>query len=83
MEEFGMIEIKDIVKAIDKLNLENTEICIHSSMKSFGDEIEGGANAVIDAFLNKSCTIITPTFSYDYLQNPIEKYMPKRKGSME
>lgn len=75
-----MIQTKEIRSAIDAFSLENTEICIHSSMKSFGDEIEGGINGLVDTFLSKNCTIMTPTFSYEYMQNPTEKYMPKRNG---
>ena len=52
-------------KTIVKAGLVNKVICIHSSLRSFG-EVTGGANAVIDAFLEEGCTILAPSFSYDY-----------------
>ena len=58
------MQIKDFEQAIEKLELQNKSVCIHSSLKSFGEKIE--ANEIIDAFLNKNCTILVPTFSYDF-----------------
>ncbi len=75
-----MISIKDIENAIIKLEIKNSAVCIHSSAKSFGDTIESGIKGIVDAFLNMDCTVMVPTFSYDYMQNPIEKYMPERNG---
>lgn len=75
-----MIYIKDIEKAIIDLGIENSEICIHSSMKTFGDQIEGGIKGLVQAFLNVDCTIMTPAFSYEFMQNPVDKYMPERNG---
>lgn len=75
-----MIHIKDLENAIDKLGIATAKVCVHSSIKSFGDELEGGIKGIVDAFLNKDCTVMVPTFSYDYIQNPIEEYMPERNG---
>lgn len=36
-----MITKKIIHNAFNKLNLKNKCVCVHSSLKSFGDEIEG------------------------------------------
>jgi hypothetical protein len=41
-------------------------------LKSFADEIEGGAETIINAFLENSCTLIVPTFSYEFLIEPPE-----------
>ena len=37
-------------------------MCVHSSLRSFGYVI-GGAEAVIQAFLDEECTLLVPTFS--------------------
>jgi aminoglycoside 3-N-acetyltransferase len=52
-----------ILEAVGKSGLSNRVVCLHSSLKSFG-RVEGGADAVIDAFLEAGCTLIVPTFTY-------------------
>lgn len=64
-------------KGIRDLGLENQMICIHASMKSFG-HVNGGSQAILDAFLDCGCTVMVPTFTYDYLVKP-EKEI-KRNG---
>jgi aminoglycoside N3'-acetyltransferase len=59
------LNYKDIKDAIAELNLENSVICLHSSLKSFG-YIENGADALIQAFLDSGCTLVVPAFTYDY-----------------
>lgn len=79
-----MITIKEIEDKIEELGLTNSESCIHSSIKSFGDQLEGGVKdgikGLLNAFLTKNCTVMAPTFCYDYLQNPTKKFMPIRNG---
>jgi aminoglycoside 3-N-acetyltransferase len=53
-----------ITKAIQGLGLENSIICLHSSLKSFG-HLEGGADTLVQKFLDLGCTIVVPTFTYD------------------
>lgn len=73
--------MSEVHKGIEKLNLNQKEICIHSSMKSFGEHIERGADALIDIFLEHGCTIMVPTFSDMYEGKPTKKYMPSRNGA--
>ena len=75
-----MITKKIIDNAFSKLNLKNKCVCVHSSLKSFADEIEGGAETIINAFLENSCTLIVPTFSYEFLIEPPENLQYKRNG---
>ncbi|MNN28818.1 SPBc2 prophage-derived aminoglycoside N(3')-acetyltransferase-like protein YokD [compost metagenome] len=49
---------------IEKNGLQGKIICLHSSLKSFG-EIEGGIKSIVDVFLEADCTLIVPTFTYD------------------
>lgn len=75
-----MITKNDILKAIETLGLENSDICIHASLKSFKEHFESGISTITSAFLEKNCTIMMPVFSYDFIQKPIPAYMPKRNG---
>ena len=45
------------------MQLAGLPVCVHSSLGSFG-YVEGGPDAVIDAFLDAGCTLIVPTFNY-------------------
>lgn len=54
-------------------------VCIHSSFRSFG-KVEGGPDAVIDAFLAEGNTVMTPTFSNSYLVPPPPGDRPERNG---
>jgi aminoglycoside 3-N-acetyltransferase len=53
-----------IREAVERSGLANRVVCLHASLKSFGP-VEGGADAVIDAFLSAGCTLIVPAFFYD------------------
>lgn len=75
------LDIQDFVNAIQKLGINSSEVCIHSSMKSFGANIKCGIEGLIDSFLSQECTIIVPTFSDIYEAKPIQKYMPARNGA--
>ena len=63
---------QDIKKAINETGLSGEIVCVHSSLSSFG-EVEGGADAVIGAFLEEGCTMLAPSFSYDYYIPTVEK----------
>ena len=73
-----MISKKDFEKAIESLGLKNSSVCIHSSMKSFGEKID--MTDLANAFLESGCTMITPTFSYDFEAPPVEKFSPLQNG---
>jgi len=78
----------DILNAIVKAGLDGNIVCLHSSLKSFG-YVEGGADAVVEAFLDAGCTLVTPSFTYDYKIAPLmeikqnaqeDEYIPKPSG---
>jgi aminoglycoside 3-N-acetyltransferase len=58
-----------VLTGIDTLGLPGRPICLHSSLRSFGT-LDGGASALIDAFLDRGCTLLVPTFSYEFEQPP-------------
>ncbi len=80
---FGASEIgkSDIVSAINTLGISGADVCIHSSMRSFGAPLKHGLKGIADAFLERHCTIMVPTFSDIYEVRPIEKYMPEQNGA--
>jgi aminoglycoside 3-N-acetyltransferase len=55
---------KDIIQFIKEKGLSNSVICLHSSLRSFG-QIDNGPNTIIDAFLKEGCTLVCPAFFYD------------------
>jgi len=71
-----------ITSAIHELGVENSIVCIHSSLGSFG-HLEGGADTLIRGFLDSGCTIVVPTFTYEcQVQAPAGKrYL--RNGCMD
>ena len=63
---------EDIVIALQQLGLRNGDLCmVHSSMKSMG-YVDGGAQAIIDAFeevLGNEGTLVMPTVSQQDFKN--------------
>lgn len=53
----------DVRDGIEELELTGLPVCIHASLKSFG-YVDGGADAVLEAFLTAGCTVVAPTFNY-------------------
>ncbi len=76
-----MIQEQDIIKAIDTLGLAGKDVCIHASIRAFQTNIDGGMEMIIGAFLSKGCTIMAPTFTYQYEARPAQPYMPERNGA--
>jgi aminoglycoside N3'-acetyltransferase len=69
----------DIRSAIRDLDLAARPVCLHSSLRSFG-RVDGGAGAVIDAFLAEGCTLTVPTFSSVFAVPPPHDDRPARNG---
>jgi aminoglycoside N3'-acetyltransferase len=51
-------------EGIQTAGLSRHPVFMHSSLRSFG-WVEGGPDAVIDAFLAEGCTLAVPTFTYE------------------
>ena len=60
-----MVTLDDIRGTVSHLGLAGKAVCLHSSLRSFG-WVEGGASAVVDAFLFEESTLLVPTFSWCY-----------------
>ncbi|MBC7273867.1 MAG: AAC(3) family N-acetyltransferase [Streptomyces sp.] len=57
------ITAEQLVAAVDELALEQRPVMVHTSLRSFGEPVEGGADAVLDALLSRGCTVLVPSFT--------------------
>ncbi|GAC1408766.1 MAG: hypothetical protein NVSMB52_21580 [Chloroflexota bacterium] len=76
----GIITMGDLRQAIRTLNLQNSPVCLHSSLQSFG-RVEGGARSIVHAFLLEGCTVLVPTFTYEYGVAPPHGVRPEHNGT--
>jgi aminoglycoside N3'-acetyltransferase len=75
-----MVDKSNIFEAVNKLGINNKSVCIHSSLKSFG-YVDGGAETIIQAFLDAGCTALVPTFSDMFEIFPPKYLRPERNGA--
>jgi aminoglycoside 3-N-acetyltransferase len=57
------VDRRDLDHAVMTAGLAGRPVVVHSSLSSFG-WVNGGAAAVVDALLDRGCTVVVPTFSY-------------------
>lgn len=74
------VTVQDLRRAIEALELQGSPVCLHSSLRSFG-RVEGGARSIVDAFLLEGCTVLVPSFTYEYAVSPPEGVRPERNGT--
>ena len=70
---------EDLQQAVRELGLSGRAVCLHSSLRSLGD-VEGGAEAVVRAFLDEECTVLVPTFSSAFAIAPPAHLQFERNG---
>lgn len=75
-----MVTASDLTEAIESLTLEDACLCVHASLKSFG-LVQGGADQIIDLFLEHGCTLVVPTFTEGNTVPPPRGYRLKQNGS--
>lgn len=68
-----------IRSVLQETGLAGQPVCLHSSLRSFGS-VAGGAASVIGAFLDEHCTVLVPTFSWNYAVSPPASQRPGRNG---
>ena len=56
------VDRRTIRGAVLEAGLGGRPVCAHASLRSFGD-VEGGADAIVDAFLDEGCTLMVASFS--------------------
>jgi aminoglycoside 3-N-acetyltransferase len=57
-----IVEERDLASGIERLNLTDKPVCLHSSLRSFG-HVRGGASTVVNTFLAHGCTLLVPSFT--------------------
>ena len=70
---------QDLQQALRALDLPGHVVCLHSSLRSFG-YVDGGAVAVVQAFVDEGCTILVPTFSSVFEVGPPPDLQFERNG---
>lgn len=76
-----MILDDHLTTAAENLHLTNRPVMLHTSLRSFGTKIHGGANAILDALLGRGCTVVTPAFTEPQFGVPAPVDMrPARNG---
>ncbi len=76
-----MILQSTLRSALKQLGLEGRSVCVHSSIKSFGDHLENGFDGLLSSFLDCGCTVMAPTFSKMFMQQPDGLYQPEQNGT--
>lgn len=69
----------DVRRAVQELGLDGRAVGVHSSLRSFG-RLEGGADALVDAFRDAGCTLLVPTHSWGFASNHAPGMRPPRNG---
>jgi aminoglycoside N3'-acetyltransferase len=74
-----IVNEQDIRGALRSLDLSGRAVCAHISLRSFG-RVDGGADAVVRAFLAEGCTLLVPTFSSAFEIEPPAHMRFERNG---
>ena len=70
----------EIGQQVASLGLNGEFVCLHACPESF-EHVDGGADTIIDTFLDAGCTIMVPTFSGAQLEvRPHPDQMIERNG---
>ena len=76
----AVVTADDLTAAIDRLGLADKIIEIHVSLKSF-PRIDGGPEALIEAFLQSGCTVVMWTSAHEAFRVPAPpEDRPRRNG---
>jgi aminoglycoside N3'-acetyltransferase len=74
------IGITELKTAIRQAGLANRAVCLHSSLASHG-HVDGGASALVDAFLTEGTSLVVPAFTRRYAVTPPPHLRPPRNGT--
>ncbi len=66
------VTLVDIHTAVTRMNLAEQPLCVHASLRSFG-QVQGGAQTVVEGLLQQGCTVMVPTHSYGAYHIPSPK----------
>ncbi|MER5771745.1 AAC(3) family N-acetyltransferase [Streptomyces sp. NPDC001985] len=77
------ISAEQLGRAVDELGLGGLPVLVHAALRSFGEPLDGGADAVADALVGRGCTVLVPAFTEPHfgVAPPAEPSMrPARNG---
>jgi aminoglycoside 3-N-acetyltransferase len=74
-----IVTVDQLRDAIERSELADMPVCVHASLRSFG-HVEGGAEAVVRAFLGAGATMLVPTFTDFDVPPPDPATVPARNG---
>ena len=69
LSDTSNVSLLDLKTGLSKLGLTNHLVIAHASLKAFGN-IEGGAEAMLNALLDSVRGVIMPSFTYKTMLNP-------------
>ena len=75
----NQVTVQNIHEALQQLGLHDQNVCIHSSLKSFGN-LQGGPDTLLQAFLDEGNSVLVPSFSYDFEVPPPPGMRPRQNG---
>src|SRR5690554_776301 len=73
--EIPVARLRAVVRG---LGLQNTAVCVHASLRSFGAPVPDGAAGVVRALREEDNTVMVPAFTYDRLVPPLPHQIPER-----
>jgi len=77
--DHAVVTVSDMSRALANPGLSGRAVCVHSSLRSLGAGSIDAAG-VVEAFLRQRCTVLVPTFSWDFATNPPPGRRPARNG---
>lgn len=76
-----MIRAEQLSKAADDLGVADRPVIVHASLRSFGEPVNGGADALLDMLLARGCTVLVPAFTEpQFSVAPPTEMRPARNG---
>ncbi|GAA3114149.1 hypothetical protein GCM10017600_59310 [Streptosporangium carneum] len=76
-----MLLAEHLIAAVDDLRLADRPVMLHTSLRSFGTTLDGGADTLLDALLKRRCTVMAPAFTEPQFGLPAPVDMrPARNG---
>lgn len=78
-----MILAEHLITAIDDLHLADRPVMLHTSLRSFGTAIDGGADTLLDALLKRGCTVIVPAFTEPQFSLPAPARMRLARNGLD
>jgi aminoglycoside N3'-acetyltransferase len=73
------VTVEDIRRAVQVAGLSARPLCVHASLRSFG-QVDGGAGTVVQGLLDEGCTVLVPTFSLTFSVPPPPHQQPPRNA---